>query len=111
MKLKVFLPAAAWLAFAAALAWDQKEVKLPAPFATPSVDNGPHVVDKPESAELKLPDGFQVEVYADGFEQPRFMALGPANELLVSDAVKNGSVYVLDSQKQRKKLIGGLDRP
>src|SRR5579872_1787225 len=111
MKLKVFLPAAAWLAFAAALAWDQKEVKLPPPFATPSVDNGPHVVDRPEGAELKLPDGFQVDIYAEGFEQPRFMALGPSGELLVSDSIKNGAVYVLEGEKERKKLIGGLDRP
>jgi glucose/arabinose dehydrogenase len=111
MKRKAFLPAAALLAFAAALAWDQKEVKLPPPFASPSVDNGPHVVDRPEGADLKLPAGFQVDIYAEGFEQPRFMALGPNGELLVSDSVKNGAVYVLEGQKERKKLIGGLDRP
>src|SRR5690349_9255217 len=111
MKRKAFLPAAALLAFAAALAWDQKEVKLPPPFASPSVDNGPHVVDRPEGAELKLPDGFQVDIYAEGFEQPRFMALGPSGELLISDSIKNGAVYVLEGQKERKKLIAGLDRP
>ena len=111
MNRKVFLPAAALLAFAVALAWDQKEVKLPPPFATPSVDNGPHVVDRPQGAELKLPDGFQVDIYAEGFEQPRFMALGPGGELLVSDSIKNGAVYVLEGQKERKKLIAGLDRP
>ncbi|HET9318199.1 MAG TPA: PQQ-dependent sugar dehydrogenase [Bryobacteraceae bacterium] len=111
MNRKVFLPAAVLLAFAVALAWDQKEVKLPPPFATPSVDNGPHVVDRPEGAELKLPDGFQVDIYAEGFEQPRFMALGPGGELLVSDSIKNGAVYVLEGQKERKKLIAGLDRP
>ena len=111
MKLTALVPATALLALAAALAWESKEVKLPAPFATPSADNGPHVVDKPEGAQLSLPAGFQVDIYAEGFEQPRFMALGPSNELLVSDAVKNGSVYVLDDQKQKKKLIGGLERP
>src|ERR1700730_1839103 len=111
MKLRAFLPATALLALAVALAWDSKEVKLPAPFATPSADNGPHVVEKPEGAQLSLPAGFQVDIYAEGFEQPRFMALGPSNELLVSDAVKNGSVYVLDDQKQKKKLIGGVERP
>jgi glucose/arabinose dehydrogenase len=92
-------------------AWCQKQVKLPAPFATPSVDNGPHVVDRPEGAELKLPDGFQVDVYAEGFEQPRCMVLGPKGELLVSDAAKNGAVYVLEQGRERKKLIGALDRP
>jgi glucose/arabinose dehydrogenase len=117
MKIGPFLPVTALLALTVALAGDSKDVKLPPPFATPSVDNGPHVVDRPEGAELKLPDGFQVDVYAEGFEQPRFMALGPKGELLVSDAIKNGSVYVFpDGAKnvkpeQRKKLIEGLERP
>ena len=94
MVLKLLVPAAV-LTLAFALAWDPKEVKLPPPFATPSVDNGPHVVDQPEGAELKLPDGFHVDIYAEGFEQPRFMALGPGGELLVSDSTEQGVVYVL----------------
>jgi len=39
------------------------------------------------------------------------MLLGPGGELLVSDSTKNGSVYVVDRNKQRKKLLDGLDRP
>ncbi|HXI43954.1 MAG TPA: hypothetical protein VNH83_28485, partial [Bryobacteraceae bacterium] len=117
MKLRAFLPATALLALASAFAADSKDVKLPPPFATPSVDNGPHVVERPEGADLKLPAGFQVDIYAEGFEQPRFMAIGPGGELLVSDSTKNGSVYVIaDGAKnfkpeQRKKLIEGLERP
>src|SRR5258708_485516 len=117
MKLRVFLPATAILALAAAFAADSKDVKLPPPFATPSSDNGPHVVDRPEGADLKLPDGFQVDIYAEGFTQPRFMAIGPSGELLVSDSDKNGSVFVIaDGAKnfkpdQPKKLIEGLERP
>ncbi|HKW96325.1 MAG TPA: PQQ-dependent sugar dehydrogenase [Bryobacteraceae bacterium] len=111
MRLKAVVPVTAMLAIAAALAWDSKDVKLPPPFATPSVDNGPRVVERPAGAQLKLPAGFQIEVYAEGFEQPRFMALDSNNALLVSDSTKNGAVYVLDQQKQRKKLIDGLDRP
>lgn len=111
MQLKAVVPVTAMLAIAAALAWDSKDVKLPPPFATPSVDNGPRVVERPEGAQLKLPAGFHIEVYAEGFEQPRFMALDPNNALLVSDSTKNGAVYILDQQKQRKKLIDGLERP
>src|SRR5215472_2506228 len=111
MKSRAVLPAVAVMAVAASFAWDQKEVKLPPPFATPSADNGPHVIDRPEGAELKLPSGFQVDIYAEGFEQPRFMALGPSGELLLADSVKNGSVWVLNEQKEKKKLIGGLNRP
>jgi len=114
MKLRVVVPATALLALAAALAWDSKDVKLPPPFATPSVDNGPRVIERPDGAELTLPAGFQVDIYAEGFEQPRFMALGPVGELLVSDSIKNGAVYVFDNAAkpdQRKKLIEGLERP
>jgi glucose/arabinose dehydrogenase len=113
MVLRLLVPASVFtLAFA--LAWDSKDVKLPAPFATPSVDNGPHVVDKPEGADLKLPAGFHVDIYAEGFERPRFMLLGPKGELLLSDSADRGTVYVFEDVSkpgQRKKLIEGLDRP
>jgi len=36
-----------------------KSVKLPPPYATPSADNGPHVVEQPSGAELKLPKDFK----------------------------------------------------
>ena len=113
MVLRLLVPASV-LTLALAFAGDSKDVKLPPPFATPSVDNGPHVVDKPESAELKLPAGFHVDIYAEGFERPRFMLLGSKGELLLSDSADRGTVYVFeDANKpdQRKKLIEGLDRP
>jgi glucose/arabinose dehydrogenase len=113
MVLRLLVPASA-LTLAFALAGDLKDVKLPPPFATPSVDNGPHVVDKPEGAELKLPAGFHVDIYAEGFERPRFMLLGSKGELLLSDSADRGSVYVfedVDKPDQRKKLVEGLDRP
>jgi glucose/arabinose dehydrogenase len=95
------------------------EHKLPPPFATPSVNNRPRVIDRPDGARLQLPAGFNVEVYAEGFEVPRFMLQGPGGEILVSDSAQAGAgtVYVLvDKDKnfkpgERKKLITGLDRP
>jgi glucose/arabinose dehydrogenase len=89
----------------------ETQPKLPPPFATPSVNNGPRVIDKPSGAELKLPAGFQVEIFAEGFERPRYMLQGASGEILVSDASPNtGSVYALKG-KERKKLIANLDRP
>jgi glucose/arabinose dehydrogenase len=85
-----------------------EEPKLPAPFATPSVTNRPRVIPPPQGAKLHVPDGFTVDVFAEGFEQPRFMMLGPSNEILLSDS-KGGTVYIL--KPERKKLIEGLDRP
>src|ERR1700732_4029957 len=81
--------------FAAFSCWSA-EVKLPPPFATPSSTNRPRVIPKPSDAQLHVPDGFTVEPYAEGFEQPRYMTLGPSVEI---------------RQPGRKKLIEKLDRP
>jgi glucose/arabinose dehydrogenase len=86
--------------------------KLPPPFATPSVNNGPKVISRPDGAQLRLPHGFEIEEYAAGFSRPRFLLQGPSKELLVADSMNPGFVYVLtDNGKTRKKLLEGLDRP
>jgi glucose/arabinose dehydrogenase len=97
----------------AALGWQQEtaSVKLAAPYATPSVRNQPHVIPRPDGAQLQVPQGFDVEEWATGFDQPRFMLQGPSNELLLSDS-DGGCVYVLtDNGKNRKKILTGLERP
>src|SRR6188768_392002 len=89
----------------------QQKLPLPAPFATKSVRNSPRVVPPPEGAKLKLPAGFQIEAYAEGFQVPRFMLLGPNNEVFISDAAQNnGGVFILRG-KEKKTLISGLNRP
>src|SRR5215471_6435311 len=93
----------------AGLAWQQSP-QLPAPNLATPVPNPPKVVPQPEGATIKLPKGFVIEEYAAGFARPRFMALGPSNEILLSDFVANGAVYVLNG-KDRKKLVENLDRP
>jgi glucose/arabinose dehydrogenase len=98
----------AFLSLLAALSCWGAEVKLPPPFATPSSTNRPKVVPKPADAQLHVPDGFTIAQYAEGFEQPRYMTLGPSKEILLSDS-KAGVVYILEPG--RKKLIEKLDRP
>ncbi len=101
------------------LALQLEHPKLPAPYHSPSVNNSPNVVPRPTGAELKLPAGFKIEVYAEGFEVPRFMLGGPNKEILLSDSAEDGAgaVYVLLDKNQdfkadsKQKLIGGLDRP
>jgi len=84
--------------------------KLPEPYQTPSANNRPQVIQRPEGAQIKLPPGFRAEVYAEGFRRPRFMLLGPSRELLVSDSMNDGVVWVLEG-KERRKILEGLDRP
>jgi glucose/arabinose dehydrogenase len=94
-----------------ALGW-QNAPKLAPPNVTPAPapGNPPKVVPRPEGAEIRLPKGFAIEEYAAGFARPRFMALGPGGEVLLSDFVPNGTVWVLKGG-ERKKLLEGLDRP
>ena len=101
------------LAFAADLP------KLPPPYHTPSASNGPRVVPQPSGVALRVPQGFTVSEFASGFAKPRYLLEGPSGEILLSDAVKDGSVLALsDSNKdgridasETKKLITNLDRP
>lgn len=101
------------------LAADSPAPKLPPPFATPSANNRPRVIPKPDGARLNVPPGFQVHIYAEGFEVPRFMLLGPSGELILTDAARDGkgAVYILQDKnkdfkpQERKTLITGLDRP
>ena len=73
------------------------------------------MVPRPDGAELSVPAGFTIEEYMSGFEErPRFMLLGPGDEILLTDSGQRreatGAVYVLQS-KTKKKILGGLDRP
>src|SRR5438552_4304546 len=95
-----------------ALVAAQQPPQLPAPFATPSANNNPRVVDPPAGAGLKLPPGFSVATWASGFDMPRFMLLAPGGEVLLSDSGA-GIVYVFAGGKPdaKKQLVTGLNRP
>src|SRR5262245_17875531 len=87
--------------------------ELPAPFATPSVRNNATVVPRPEGASVTAPPGFVVEEFMDfAGMRPRFMMLGPSNEILISDtsANSNGNVFVI-KDGVRTAIIEKLDRP
>src|SRR4026208_1326750 len=98
-------------------AFKGKPPKLPEPYHTPSASNAPKVIPRPDGAHVSLPKGFTAEVYAEGFEKPRFMALGPSGEVLLSDSADKGTVYILrdedkdDKAESKNKLLEGLYRP
>ena len=98
---------------AAAAAFWFGVIKLPPPFATPSAMNPPRVIPRPAGAQLHLPPGFHIEVYARGFEQPRYMTLGPRGEVLLADSsdAPNGAIYLLAPNAPPRKLLTGLNKP
>jgi glucose/arabinose dehydrogenase len=58
---------------------------LPSPYATPSANNSPRVVDRPEHAELAVPPGFRVDIFAASLAGPRKMLVAPNGDILVSE--------------------------
>lgn len=55
MQLRGIFPGAGVLLAATALFFAADNPKLPAPYATPSANNGPRVIPKPADARLNVP--------------------------------------------------------
>ncbi len=70
---------------------------LPAPAPSESIDNGAHIVDRPESAWPVAPKGFKVELYATGLENPRLIRTAP-----------NGDLFLAESQTNKIKVFRGI---
>ena len=83
--------------------------ELPPPYHTKSAINPSRIIPRPENATLSVPDGFIVSEYLSGFESPRFMLLGPDNEILLSD-MRAGIIYRI-KDKKAQPLIQHLDSP
>jgi glucose/arabinose dehydrogenase len=82
---------------AVALAAQQAVPQLPEP--TPARPNPGTVVPKPASAELKVPAGFTVDVYADNVPNARMMAWAPNGDLFVSQSDSNIVSVFRDTNK------------
>ena len=77
-----------------------KPENLPAPFATDSAMRGSKIVEQPANATLKLPKGFQINVFAEGdFKYPRWMALAPNGDVFVADSRANSIIILRDKNK------------
>jgi glucose/arabinose dehydrogenase len=70
---------------------------LPEPYATSSAENGPEVVARPANVWPKAPAGFKVDLYADGFNNPRLMRTAP-----------NGDVFLAESDAGRIRILRGI---
>ncbi|HKA34310.1 MAG TPA: PQQ-dependent sugar dehydrogenase [Candidatus Binatia bacterium] len=77
----------------------------PLPFGAPA--------DKLPVAELKVPKGFKVEVYASGIPNARSLRLGDKGTVFVSNRVLDKVYAVVDKNGKReaKVIVSGLDRP
>jgi glucose/arabinose dehydrogenase len=79
--------------------YDIKVSDLPPPNVQTGPRNLSRVIPRPDGAELTVPPGFQISVFADGdFKQPRQLALAP-----------NGDVFVAESQGNRISILRDKD--
>ncbi len=89
---------------------------LPAPFATPSVRNNPKLVPRPAYAQLLVPNGFKVGMFAKDLEGPRRILVAPNGDVFVTET-RGGRVAVLHpaadgrSSAAKDVFAEGLDRP
>ena len=92
---------------------------VPAPTAgrepETSIGSNVKVVERPESALPKVPDGFAVEVFATGFNQPRTLRVAPDGSIFLSES-GSGRVLVFraDAKETPPKptvFAENLDRP
>ncbi|MBD2452054.1 sorbosone dehydrogenase family protein [Nostoc sp. FACHB-152] len=70
---------------------------LPAPFATDSASKRPKVVSIPQNPVLLVPQGFKVNVFAEGLDAPRWLALTPSGDVLVTETKQNRIRLLRDS--------------
>jgi glucose/arabinose dehydrogenase len=70
---------------------------LPQPFASQSASKPPQVVPIPPSPVLRVPPGFVVNVFADNLDAPRWLALTPTGDVLVTETRQNRITLLRDA--------------
>jgi len=70
---------------------------LPAPAPQESVDNGPKIVPRPAGVMPIAPQGFKVELYATGLDNPRLLRTAP-----------NGDLFLAESETGKIKVFRGV---
>jgi glucose/arabinose dehydrogenase len=71
---------------------------LPKPFSTQSASKPPQVVPIPANPTLQVPPGFVVNVFADNLNAPRWLALTPTGDVLVTETKENRILLLRDTK-------------
>ncbi len=89
---------------------------LAPPFETPSARNQPRVVDRPEGAWPKAPEGFKVTEFTADVDNPRAIITAPNGDLFVAESMPGRVKVVRDADGDGKPetvqvFAKGLDHP
>jgi glucose/arabinose dehydrogenase len=89
---------------------------LPAPYGTDSASNGPQLVARPSGAWPKAPDGFTVQLYATGLDNPRLIRTAPNGDLFLAES-SSGKIRIFrgitgdGKPVETSVFVEGLHRP
>lgn len=73
-------------------------------------------INDPSLSHLKLSEGFKIDIFAQGLENPRVIAFDPMDRMLVSET-KTGRVILLEDKDKngvaetKKTILSGLNKP
>jgi len=90
--------------------------ELPAPYVTDSANNGPQVVARPADAWPKAPQGFTVQLYATGLDNPRLIRTAPNGDFFLAES-SVGDIRIFrgitadGKPKEVSVFASGLNRP
>ncbi len=90
--------------------------QLPEPFETPWNRAIPSIVAQPEGTTLRVPEGFEVSVFAEDLSDPRRMELASNGDVFVAESRAGEIVVLVDEDgdgraERRQTFASGLDRP
>lgn len=70
---------------------------LPAPYATASVSNPPRRIERPDDAVPRVPEGFEAQVFAEGLDHARWLAVAPNGDVFVAESAAGKITVLRDS--------------
>ena len=76
-----------------------KASDLPAPAPSTSANNGPRIVPRPANAWPQAPQGFTVNLYAEGLHNPRLIRTAP-----------NGDIFLAETGAGNIKVFRGIGK-
>ncbi|CAD5973266.1 PQQ-dependent sugar dehydrogenase [Planktothrix agardhii] len=72
---------------------------LPPPFHSESASKPPQVIPIPNNPVLNVPPGFKVNIFAENLDNPRWLALTPDGDVLVTETKQNRIRLLKDTNK------------
>ena len=90
---------------------------LPPPSSNAWAINRARVVERPAGAQLQVPPGFKIEMYAEGFRDPRYLRTAPNGDIFVAESRANQIKVLRDTKGSGKPDVTeifaerGLNKP